>query len=203
MAKGKYSILDRSKLAELWDRFLSLGPREQIAAAAGAGVVALLLIIIPISCASSKLGNMEKQIANHEKDLSQIMDKITEYNQAQAKIDKIEKNIKPKSEVQLTTRLEALATRSGIGSNIDSLKEKPGTPGENYEELVVAVRVTNLSLNQVIEFLYGIESQKDINLKVSRLQLKPRYDNRAQFDVTFEVSTLVSNAAPSGGPEGG
>lgn len=193
MAKGKYSITDRLRLGELWDRFMGLGPREQIMAAAGAGVVALLLIVIPISCASSKLGNMEKQISSHEKDVSQIMDKITEYNRAQGKIERLEKSIKPKSEVQLTTRLEALATRSGIGGNIDSLKEKPGTPGENYEELVVAVRITKLSLNQVIEFLYGIESQKDINLKVSRLQLKPRYDNRGEFDVSFEVSTLVSS----------
>jgi general secretion pathway protein M len=192
MAKGKYSIVDRLRLGELWDSFIGLGPREQIMAGAGAAFVVLLLIVIPISCASSKLGGMEKQISSHEKDVAQIMDKITEYNQAQAKIDKLEKNIKPKSEVQLTTRLEALATRSGIGGNIDSLKEKPGTPGEDYEELVVAVRVSKLSLNQVIEFLYGIESQKEIHMKISRLQLKPRYDNRGQFDVSFEVSTLVS-----------
>jgi general secretion pathway protein M len=194
MAKGKYSIVDRLRLGELWDRFMGLGPREQIMAGAGALVVVILLIVIPISCASSKLGNMQRQISTHEKDVAQIMDKIAEYNHAQGKIERIEKSIKPKSEVQLTTRLEALATKSGIGGNIDSLKEKPGAPGESYEELVVEVRLSKLSLNQVIEFLYGIESQQDIRLRISRLQLKPRYDNRGQFDASFDVSTLVSGS---------
>lgn len=192
MAKGKYSFKDRLRLSELWDAFMGLGPREQIIAAAGAGIVILLFIIIPISCASSKLGSMQKQITNHQKDVSKIREKIAEYNVSKAKIERLEQTIKPKSEVQLTTRLETLATQSGIGGNIDSLKEKPGTPGENYEEVVVEVRLSKLTLSQVIEFLYGIESQRDLSLKISRMQIRPRYDNRSQFDANFEVSTLVS-----------
>lgn len=198
MAKtSKYSLMDRLKLGELYDTFLGLGPREQIIAAVGVGLVALLLIILPISCASSKLGKMRSQISDHEKNVSKVVDKITEYKTVQAKMDRVQKGIRPKSQVQLTTRLESLATQSGIGNNIDSLKEKPGTPGEDYEEVVVDVRMSKLSLSQVIEFLYGIESQKDLALKVSRLQIRPRYDNRTQFDVNFEVSTMVSNQGSS------
>lgn len=192
MAKGKYSLKERLNISELYDTFLGLGPREQIFAAVGVGIVLILLVVIPISCASSHLGKMEKQIADHEKNVSKVVDKIAQFKNVQAKLDEIQKNIRPKSDVQLTTRLESLATQSGIGANIDSLKENPGTPGEDFEEIVVAVRMSKLSLSQVIEFLYGIESQKDLRLKINRMQLKPRYDNRALFDVNFEVSTLVS-----------
>lgn len=196
MAKAsKYSLAERLKLGELYDRFLGLAPREQIIAGVGAGLVVLLIIILPISCASSKLGKMQKQITDHEKNVSQVVEKITEYKTVQAKMDRVQKGIRPKNQVQLTTRLESLATQSGIGNNIDSLKEKPGTPGEDYEEVVVDVRMSKLSLSQVIEFLYGIESQKDLNLRVSRLQIRPRYDNRTQFDVNFEVSTMVSTGS--------
>ncbi|MDX1386273.1 MAG: hypothetical protein R3257_01695 [bacterium] len=193
MAKGKYSLKERLKIDELYDTFMGLGQREQIMAAAGAAVVVLLLIILPISCASSKLGKMQKQITNHEKNVTKVLEKISVYNQAKGKLDRVEKSIRPKSQVQLTTRLESLATQSGIGGNIDSLKEKPGTPGEDFEEVVVAVRMSKLSLSQIIEFLYGVESQKDLSLKINRMQIRPRYDNRSKFDVNFEVSTLVSS----------
>ena len=192
MAKGKYSLKERLKIDEIYETFIGLGQREQIMALVGAAVVVLLIIVIPISCASSKLGKMEKQIRDHEKNVSKVLEKITQYNHAQAKLDSVEKSIRPKSQVQLTTRLESLATQSGIGRSIDSLKEKPGTPGEDYEEVVVAVRMSKLTLSQIMEFLYGIESQKDLSLKINRMQIKSRYDNRSQFDVNFEVSTLVS-----------
>lgn len=193
MAKsGKYSLKERFDLQELYQTYLGLGPREQILSLVGIGVVILLLIIIPISCAGSRLGKLQKQITNHEKNVGKVMTKINEYKTAQERLKKVERTIRPKSQVQLTTRIESLATQSGIGGKIDSLKEKPGTPGEDYEELVVNVRMSKLSLSQVMEFVFGIETQKDLSLKINRMQVRPRYDNRQQFDVNFEVSTLVS-----------
>lgn len=200
---GKYSWKERLNIEELYNNFIGFAPREQILVGVGVGVGLLLLILIPFACGSSRLSKLESQIQSHEKNVSKVVDKITELQQAQGKMKAVEARIRPKSQVQLTTKLEALATQSGIGQNIDSLKEVPGTPGEDFEELVVAVRLSRLSLSQLIEFLYGIESQSDMSLQVKRLQLKPRYDNRQQFDANFEVSTYVSNAATGEAPAGG
>ncbi|KAB2840783.1 hypothetical protein F9K50_05165, partial [bacterium] len=195
MAKsGKYSWKERLNIEELYNTFIGFAPREQILVGVGVGVGLLLLILIPFACGSSRLSKLESQIQSHERNASKVVDKITELQQAQAKMKAVEGRIRPKSQVQLTTKLEALATQSGIGQNIDSLKEMPGTPGEDFEEMVVAVRLSRLSLSQLIEFLYGIESQSDLSLQVKRLQLKPRYDNRQQFDANFEISTYVSTA---------
>lgn len=204
MAKSsKYSWKERLNIEELYNTVIGLSQREQILAAAGAFLVLLLLIVLPVTCASSKLGKLEKQIVNHEKDVGKVLSKISEYKSRQAAFGQVQSKIKPKSQVQLTTRLESLANQSGISGNIDGLKEVPGTPGEDYEELVVSVRMSKLSLIQVIEFLYGIENQADINLLIRRLQLKPRYDNRQQFDVNFEVSTLVSTSGGEAAGGGG
>lgn len=193
MAKaGKHSLKERLNIQELYDTLLGLSPREQMVAIAGVVLVLVLLIVLPISCASSRLGKLEKQIQNHEKNFRKVGEKINVYKAAQVRYKKISASIRPKTQVQLTTRLESLATKSGIGNRIDSLKENPGTPGEEFEEKVVAARMSKLSLNQIVEFLHNIESQTDLNLRISRLQLKPRYDNRQQFDVSFEVSTLVA-----------
>ncbi|HCU25258.1 MAG TPA: hypothetical protein DF383_09585 [Deltaproteobacteria bacterium] len=200
---GKYSLKERLNVEELYNTLLGLAPREQALAIAGIAVVLILLIVIPFACAGSRLSKLEKQIESHEKNVSKVSSKILEYQQAQAKFKAVEAKIRPKSQVQLTTKLETLATGSGIGQNIDSLKEMPGTPGEDFEELVVAVRLSRLSLNQVLEFLVNVESQSDVSLKVKRLQLKPRYDNRQQFDANFEVSTFVSSAAAEAKPDEG
>jgi type II secretion system (T2SS) protein M len=194
MAKsGKYSFKERLNIEELYNTFLGLAPREQLMAAGGVFLVLLFIIVLPITCASSRLGKLEKQIDSHEKDVAKVVAKISEYKAEQASLSKIQAKIKPKSQVQLTTRLESLATQGGFGSNIDSLKEMPGTPGEDFEELVVSVRMSRLNLSQIIEFLYNIENQSDLSLNVKRLELKPRYDNRQQFDANFDVGTLVSS----------
>lgn len=199
MAKtGKYSLKERLNIEELYNTFLGMAPREQILSVVGIGVVLLLLIVIPIACASSKLGKMQKQIDTNEKNVGKVMTRIAEYKTAQNRIKQVETKVRPKSEVQLQTRLESLATQSGISDKIDSLKERPVTPGEDFEELAVDVRMSRLSLGQVIEFLFGVESQQDLNLKINQLQLRPRYDNRQLFDVNFSVSTMVAVQSAEG-----
>lgn len=203
MAKvSKYSWKERLNIEELYNTVIGLSQREQVMVGGGVLIVLILLIVLPLTCASAKLGKLEKNITNYEKDVNKVVSKIGEYKNLQATFSQAQSRVRPKSQVQLTTRLESLATQSGISGNIDSLKEVPGTPGEDYEELVVSVRMSKLTLSQIIEFLYGIESQNDITLNIRQLQLKPRYDNRQQFDANFEVSTLVStenNGTGTGG----
>lgn len=189
---SRYSLKERFNLEEIYDRVMGLTPREQLIAAGVAAFVLLLLIVLPISCASSKLGKLDTQILNYEKDVSKIIAKIEILKKDEERLHVLQQKIRPKFEVKLTTRLESLATQIGIGNNIDSLQEKPGASGDNFEELTANVKISKLSLNQLIEFLHGIETQSDLNLRVDGLQMKPRYDNRQLFDANFDVVTLVS-----------
>jgi type II secretory pathway component PulM len=192
MAKtGKYSLKERLNIEELYDTFMGLPQRQQMLAGGGIALVLLLLLVVPVTCAGSRLSKLEKQIESHEKNVSKVLSKIDEYNDLKGRLKNVEAKIRPKSQVQLRTKIETLATQSGITNNIDSLKEK-SNPGEDFEELIVDVRISKLSLSQILEFIYGMESQSDLSLKVNRLQLKPRYDNRQLFDADFEVSTYVS-----------
>ncbi len=188
---GKYSLKERLNIEELYNTFVGFAPREQLLVAGGVVLALLLIIIIPVTCASSRLSKLEKQIENHEKNVSKVVAKIGEYNETKNRLKNVESKIRPKSQVQLRTRIESLATQSNISANIDSLKEK-SNPGEDFEELIVDVRMSKLSLGQIIEFIFGMENQADLSLQVRRLQLKPRYDNRQLFDADFEISTLVS-----------
>jgi len=148
------------------------------------------VIVIPIACGSSYLSKLQKRIDSNEKNVGQVISKIGEYNLTKEKLKSIEGDIKPGSQVQLRTKIEALANAGSINGNIDSANERTN-PGEEFEEWLVDVKMTKLSLSQVVEFIFNVENQKDLKLKVSRLTLNPRYDNRQLFDVSFTASTLV------------
>src|SRR5262249_10306140 len=157
-----------------------------------------------VACASSHLGKLQKQMDSNEKSAHKVLDKISQYQQAQAKLKGLEARIFPESQVQLTSKIEALATNGGINQNIDGLKPSDGEQSEDFTEKVVTVQIPRPSLGQLLEFLYNIENKNDLSLKVKRLELTPRFDNRQQFNANFDVSTFVRNeAAGAGNPGGG
>jgi len=51
------------------------------------------------------------------------------------------------------------------------------------------VRLSKVTLPQLIDFLYSIEYDKTRLLRVKELRLRTRFDNKQLFDVSFQVST--------------
>lgn len=188
---SKYSLKDRLNIDDLYQRFLSLAPREQMFALGGIGVLVILLLVLPITCASSKLGDLEKEMQNHEKNVAKIQSRIKDYQQSEKRLQDFEASIKPESQVLLTTLVENLAKESAIENSISGFDELKGVKGEDFQEKILGIRMSKLTLGQVVEFLYALETQKGLQLRVQKLQMKPRYDNRELFDVNFEVVTWV------------
>jgi hypothetical protein len=187
--KSKYSILERINVENLYNTFLGMTPREQTIAVVMAVGVLVLFIIMPVSLASGRLSNMEKMIKVSHSKMDQIMVQIDDFNKIKANLDRIESGLKGGFDRTVSTTLESLAQESGIGDNIQSLKEKPIIPTDLYDELSVDVSLSKITLDQVVGYLYKIEQNKQKVLRVKRLQLKPRYDNKRLFDVSFQVST--------------
>ena len=189
----KISLKERLNVEEIYNQFLGLDPQQRMLALAGTAVVLLLIIIIPISCASSKLSKLEKTVIGHEKNMDDLMGKLKEYQSLQSRVKATEAQWAGRSKVSLSTTLESLSAQSGLDKNIDSIKEQPPSMGEKdiLEEHVAAVRLSRAPFSQAIDFLYKIESLPNAGLRVKKLQMKPRYDNRQLFDLSFEVSTYA------------
>ena len=58
--RSKYSLLERINFEDLYNAFLGLEQRQQTLIVIGGVVLALLLVFVPISCATSKLGKLQK-----------------------------------------------------------------------------------------------------------------------------------------------
>ena len=189
----KLSLKERLNVEEIYNQFLGLDPNQRILALVGTAIVLLLIIIIPISCASSKISKLERNVINHEKNMDDLVSKLKEYQSLQNRVKAVEGQWAGRSRVSLSTTLESLSAQSGLDKNIDAIKEQPPSMGEKdiLEEHVAAVRVSRAPLAQAIDYLYKIESFPNAGLKVKKLQMKPRYDNRQLFDLSFEVSTFT------------
>lgn len=189
-SKGRYSFLDRFNLNSIYNLFLGLPPQQQTIAMIGAGVLAVVIILLPISLASNKIGKMRKGINKSSDAMADIVREIEDYENMQGEVDAMESSLKAGYDKAMSTTLESLASKSGIQDNIESIKDKPVVPSELFDESVVDVRLSKVTLPQLIDFLYSIEYDKRKILRVKDLRMKTRFDDKKLFDVTFQVSTF-------------
>lgn len=188
--KSKYAIFERFNVETIYNTFLGLQPKQQLIALIAAGFTLLLVIILPVSLAGSKLGSLEEEISSGKEKMNDVAREIGEYNKQKAKLNAVESLLKSGFDTSLSTTIENIAAQSGVKENMDSLKERPLVPSDLFDEAGVDVRLSRVTLSQVIDFLHKVESEKGRILRVKQFQAKPRYDNRKLLDVNMQVSTF-------------
>lgn len=177
------SLLQQINIEALYNTFLGLQPKEQIYALVGLGVALLLLVGLPITLASSKLGGLEKEIIEGREQQREILRELEAYQQIKGQLNQLEKNISEGYDARLTTTIDQLAEESGIKDRIDNIKERGATSTEIFDEIAVDVRMTKVTVPQLMDYLYKIEYHPTLFLKIQEIQIKRRYDNKQLLDV--------------------
>src|SRR3989338_5046953 len=188
--KSKYAILERFNIETLYNTFLGLQPREQIAALIVTGFLLLLIVILPISLAGRKISGLETSISKGKEQINDLARELAELNKEKTRLNATESQLKSGFDTSIATTVENLVAQSGVKENVDSLKERPLVPAEIFDEAIVDVKVSRVTLAQIVDFLYKIEGEKTRVLRVKQLQARPRYDNKKLIDATFQVSTF-------------
>lgn len=188
--KSRYAIFERLNPEALFNTFLGMQPREQIIAMVATGIILIIVIVMPISLAGGKISKMENEITTGRDKINDVMREIADYNREKVKLSAIESQMKSGFDTSISTTLENIASQTGVKENVDSLKERPLIPSEIYDESSVDVRVSKLTLDQLVDFLYKIESERARVLRIKQLHAKPRYDNKKLMDASFTVSTF-------------
>lgn len=195
MAKPN-SILSRIPWEEAYISFLALEQKKQLMVGASALLVLLLIILVPISCASRRLGKMENEYLNSQKNLVRLAQQVQAYTDLKGSAQALDASIKRNKNASLSTVLEGLANDVGIGKNINSLKPRKISSNDAYEEQGLDVQLREVSLQNITDYLQKIESSPRLRMKVSKVQIKPKTTNRSMLDVTFQVSTLIPKETP-------
>jgi len=187
--KTRYSPLQHFSLDNVFAAFSELPFAQKILALGVVGVLILLVLFLPLSLVSSKVGSLKKEISTAQKGYSQVIDKIADYQKAKAKIESLEGQYGRGGGGALTTRIENLAKQSGL--TVDQVKDKAPTETDYLEINSLEVKLSNVNLSQLMDLLYNLENDKSAPMRVRRIEIKPKSNNRQILDVSFEVATFA------------
>jgi hypothetical protein len=198
----KFGSFDFEKLKpeNIYNAYLGMTSREQTFALVGAVVLSILIIVLPISVASSRITKLQREVGQGSRQLKDIMHAIEAYEAENAKLDGLLQFLSGGFDSSVSTTLETLAEKEGVKDKIDSLKERASAPSEIFDESSVDVRLKKTSLEQLINYLYAIENQQGKVLRLKKLSMKTRFDKKQDLDVSFTVSTyrLLEGAGEGG-----
>jgi general secretion pathway protein M len=173
---------------------ISLSQREQ-RVLIGAGVLfAFLLLYLVVGSVLQGYEKLDDKIATKRGEVQKIARLREQYMQThkelediKAKLDQMEKGF------SVLSFIEDLANKENIRNKIGSVKPKKNPLNDTYDENIVELQMDNVSLSELVDFIYKIENSGQL-LKVKRLRVKTRYDDRDLLNVTLQVTTYKKKA---------
>lgn len=184
----KYSLKEQLNPELLYEKFLSFSSRERLFILLGIALLLIVLIILPISCASSKLTKLERGVLGHQRNMEELIERLKSYQASENRLRSVENQWKGRARISLASTLERLSIEEDLKKNVDSIKEASPVSEGGFEKYSATVSVSKVSLEQALAFLHKIESSAG-SMKITKLQIKPVYGNRQLFDLSFDVTT--------------
>lgn len=86
--------------------------------------------------------------------------------------------------------IEGMAREAEIQDQVQYLKPGQAKFSEQYREASVSLKVTEILVEQLVDFLYRIESS-DLLLRIRSLQVRTHPKETGKLDVTLTVFTLL------------
>lgn len=195
--RSKYHLIGRFNFEDLYNAFLGLEQRQQVFWVMGAAVFVILLLVVPVTCASSKLGGLEREYGRVNKDQQEVLNKIAVYQSSKEELVELQKSFGANTG-SLTTFIESAAKEAGIDQSISYLKPVRLQGTDYFDEEGVDGELKKVSLPQVVAFLYRLENHPEIPLRFKKLNLRAGYGRRDELTLAFTVSTLKMKTEAAG-----
>lgn len=169
-----------------------LSPRERMLVKAAAGAVAVIglyvLVYDPLANLRERIGT---RIGQKEHELAEIQQMRETYFKLLLQYD-LDQSVlaKPDPGFSLFSHIESTVAQVVSRDHIASMNPASKTLGNAYREESVELKLTNVSLKQLVDMTYRIEKGTH-QLRMSRLQMKKKAKDPQSFDVTATVSMIM------------
>ncbi len=182
-------------IAQARGRYQKLEPRERILVQIAGGLVGVFLIYnliyIPIVDIGSGLQN---KIIQRQQDLAEVRRLAATYAQLKADLANAERRTVPLGkDFSLFSIIEASMTKSVGHAKIGSIA--PGSDRkltDGFTEYSVQLKLDNVSLAQLVDALYGINSLP-MPIGVSNIRVQRRTQDTHSYDVDLTCVALAKN----------
>ncbi len=175
------------------NRIAQLERREKILLLVGAVFIVVVVLIYGVyDPYRNALSRAQRSIATKYQQIDQVRALQAEYLALQGQMNRAESKLVKRSGVSALAMVEDIASRIGSRENLSYIRPQPAqTQGDIHIENL-DVKLERLSLQQVLQLLWGVESAKT-QMQIKNLRLKQRFDNPAQTDLTMTVSVFRKN----------
>lgn len=150
----------------------------------GIAAAALLLYVVALGPFLEDLARKRDLIPKKERDLGEMKRLRDEYREIQQQLQLAREAAAKRG--PLLTEIENITKRSNLSGKIVSLKPQTGTKTEGFTESIVEVRMDNITLYDIVNYIHLLEQA---TLRVRKLAFKPRYDNPKLLNATLLVSS--------------
>lgn len=183
-----------SRLGDLLQRLAALverlSPRERVLLGVGAAAGAVVLIWAFAGALSEQRAALQAQIAASERDLAEMGRLRDRYLQLRTDRDGVRRKLeRGGADFSLFSHLEGVTRDVLSRERVAAMNPSTRTVGEDLQEDDVEMRLSGVSLREVVGLLYRVE-KTDLPLLVSRLQMKKRFDQPFVYDATLVVGRL-------------
>ncbi|GIX49507.1 MAG: hypothetical protein KatS3mg131_3718 [Candidatus Tectimicrobiota bacterium] len=172
----------------LWQN-LQLREKLFVLGAAVAVLLALLFLLV-IDPLLARAALLDRQIQAAERQLRELQDLRRQYLHQKQLLDQINARLRQQQNFSLFSKLEELARESGLREKLLYMKPVVSAPSEAYNEEAVEIKMEGVTLAQLVRYLQQVETAPQF-LKIKRLHIKPRLDDRQQLSAVFRVSTFT------------
>lgn len=178
----------QDKIREAWDR---LGKRDRVVLTAGIALALTILIVqfalVPYFEARGKL---TKAIRTNEKTLKEMVALGSEYRVLRQGMEEIQQGMSRRApNFTLFSHLERKAGEAGVRNNIKQMQPSRTPLSGSYEETSVEIKLEKVTLKQLVNFLYAVESPEEL-VRVKRMSVKRSTEAPQYLSALIQVATF-------------
>ena len=188
-----------SAITALLRRFAALierlSPRERVLVGAGGAIGVVVLVWALAGVLAERRTTLQAQIAASERDVAEMGRLRDHYLQLRADRDVVRRKLeRGGADFSLFSHLEGVTRDVLSRDRVAAMNPSTRTVAEDLQEEDVEMRLSGVSLREVVALLYRVE-KADLPLLVSRLQMKKRFDQSFVYDATLVIGRLRPAAA--------
>ena len=179
------SILDRAQ-----DVLADMTPRDRALLLGLSGLALLVMLGGSAWWMSTTVSSLQARIDDRDATLAAVQLAGAEYEAAAVEAAAIETQLKKYAGTDLSSYLEKAATTANVKDKLKSVREKSSAVDGNIEEKLHTVSLDGMSLAELTEFLYEVEtSGYPLRIKTFRVKTRSRR-GETTLNVDMDISAF-------------
>ncbi len=150
------------------------------------GIAAALILLYALVVAPlyADFARKRDAIPKKERDLAEMRTMKEQYVEMRQRLQQLQAEAARRG--PLLTEIENITKRTNLTGKIVSLKPQAGVQAANFKENIVEVRLDNITLYDIINYVNQLEKA---TFRIRKLYFKPRFDNPKLLNATILVSS--------------